>query len=85
MRRWPGWWVWDVELTPHVLKRMEDRGFTEVDLRRMIDGARDLKPDILRGRWQVLTRLGRRRWVVIVEPDVAKQVVVIVTAYPSGE
>lgn len=45
MRRGPGWWVWDLELTPHVLKRMEDRGFTEVDLRRMIDDARDLKPE----------------------------------------
>jgi hypothetical protein len=26
---WPHWWDWDVELTPHVEKRMEDRGFTE--------------------------------------------------------
>ena len=27
----PEWWDWELELTPHVEKRMEDRTFTEVD------------------------------------------------------
>ena len=36
----PEWWDWELELTPHVEKRMEDRTFSEVDLRLML-GARD--------------------------------------------
>ena len=31
----PDWWDWEVELTAHIEKRMEDRDFTEVDLRAM--------------------------------------------------
>lgn len=33
---WPHWWDWEIELTPHLEKRMEDRGFTELDLRGML-------------------------------------------------
>jgi hypothetical protein len=33
---WPDWWEWELELTPHLEKRMEDREFTEVDLRAII-------------------------------------------------
>ena len=32
---WPAWWDWELELTAHVLKRMVDRRFSEVDLRSM--------------------------------------------------
>jgi hypothetical protein len=32
---WPEWWSWDLELTPHLMKRMVDRQFNEVDLRLM--------------------------------------------------
>ena len=35
----PEWWEWDLEITPHVEKRMEQRDFTEIDLRRMLDSA----------------------------------------------
>ena len=35
-RRWPEWWNWELELSPHLLKRMVDRRFTEVDVRRML-------------------------------------------------
>lgn len=31
---WPDWWAWDLEFTPHLEKRMEDRDFTEIDLTR---------------------------------------------------
>jgi hypothetical protein len=34
---WPGWWDWELELSPHLLKRMTDRRFTEIDLRRMLN------------------------------------------------
>jgi len=40
--RWPAWWVWELELTPHVLKRMVDREFTELDLRQMLEDASSL-------------------------------------------
>jgi hypothetical protein len=36
---WPVWWEWELEITPHLEKRMEDREFTEVDLRAMLTRA----------------------------------------------
>jgi len=34
---WPEWWDWELDLSPHLLERMVDRGFSEVDLRRMME------------------------------------------------
>ena len=32
---WPAWWSWEVDLgNPHLIKRMRDRGFDEIDLRQ---------------------------------------------------
>jgi hypothetical protein len=28
-QQWPERWTWELEMTPHVLKRMVDRDFTE--------------------------------------------------------
>ena len=50
MKQWPPWWVWELELSPHLLKRMEDRRFTEVDLRRMLEQATGYRPDVATGR-----------------------------------
>src|SRR5207253_4342675 len=58
--RWPAWWVWELELTPHVLKRMVDREFTELDLRQMLEDASSLRPDVEEGRW-VVTAAGHGR------------------------
>jgi hypothetical protein len=63
---------------------MEDRDFTEVDLRDMLEQARYLRPDIVAGRWIVETRHRRHDWEVIVEPDQEEQVLVVITAYPRG-
>jgi Domain of unknown function (DUF4258) len=79
---WPLWWTWELELTPHLEKRMEDRGFTEVDLRRMLEHARGVRPDIVEGRWIIETHHRRHVWEVIVEPDEIDELLVIVTAYP---
>jgi len=38
-RECPEWWDWELELNPHWLKRMGDRRFTEIDLRRMLHRA----------------------------------------------
>lgn len=81
--RWPGWWEWDLELSPHLLKRMEDRRFTEIDLRAMLGRATVLEREALPGRWLVTTRHRGRGWSVIVEPDPILEVIVVVTAYPA--
>ncbi len=61
---------------------MVDRGFTEVELRHMLERAVSLRRDIVRGRWVVGTRHQRRRWEVIVEPDYEAERLVVITAYP---
>jgi hypothetical protein len=33
----PDWWEFELELSPHLLDQMIDRGFTETDLRLMIE------------------------------------------------
>ena len=81
MPTWPSWWEWELELTPHVEKRMEDRGFTEVALRRMMERAHAIKPDIVEGRHVVQTRHSGAAWEVIVEPDDVAELLVVVTAY----
>ena len=81
MSAWPGWWEWELELTPHLFKRMEDRGFTEVDLRAMLEAAEGFRPDVIEDRYVIETRFRTRSWEVIVEPDAAAQLLIVVTAY----
>ncbi len=38
-QQWPEWWDWELELCPHLLKRMMDRQFNEIDLRKMLNHA----------------------------------------------
>lgn len=84
MRR-PAWWDWELMLTFHVERRMEDRGFTEVDLRAMMEAASGWRRDHVEDRFVLLCRLRGRRWQVIIEPDEDRQVLVIITAYCTGE
>jgi len=65
-----------------LFKRMQDRRFSELDLRTMLDNATTLHPDVEPGRWAIIARHRRRRWEVIVEPDEEARVLVVVTAYP---
>lgn len=81
MATWPEWWTWEVELTPHLEKRMEDRGFTEVDLRRMLGRAVAFRADVVEARYVIETVHGGRPWEVIVEPDDVDRLVVVITAY----
>jgi hypothetical protein len=78
---WPEWWSWDLELARHLERRMEDRGFTELELRFMLGKARALRPDVLEGRWVVETRHQGRDWEVILEPDPRVRCLVVITAY----
>ena len=61
---------------------MEDRGFTEVELRRMIEKAKRLRRLPRRGRWAVETMHKGTRWEVIVKPETMTKRLEIITAYP---
>ena len=78
---WPPWWEWEIELTPHLEKRMEDREFNEVDLRTMLEDARGYRDDVVDGRYVIETEHKRTTWEVIVEPDEIDHLLVVVTAY----
>jgi hypothetical protein len=55
-----------MELSAHFLKRMEDRAFNEVDLRRMLEYASDHRADILEAGSSstsgIPNSLGRSSW-----------------------
>jgi len=79
---WPEWWDWEFEFSPHLEKRMVDRDFNEIDLRRMLEHAKGYYPDIVEGRWVIETRHRRQAWEVVVEPDPDEELLVVITAYP---
>lgn len=83
LRRRPHWWHWEVVLSSHVERRMERRDFNEVELRRMLEHGERVRRDHVEGRFAVHARHRRRPWVVIVEPDVERTCVLVVTAYPE--
>ena len=72
-------------MSAHLLKRMEDRAFNEVDLRRMLEQAGGYRADILEGRFVIDARQAGRSWEVIVEPDDVHQLLVVITAYPLDQ
>jgi hypothetical protein len=78
---WPVWWTWNIELSPHLLKRMIDRRFTEAELRAMMEDARGFRVSADPARFIVETRHEGQNWEIIVEPDEGAQLLVIVTAY----
>ena len=81
----PKWWVWELVLTSHVELRMEERDFTEIDLRRMLERASTVEPARAEGRFEVVTRHGGRKWSVILEPDLGERLLFLVTAFPTDE
>jgi hypothetical protein len=64
---------------------MEDRDFSELDLRSMLERAKGYHADVVEDRWVIETSLASRQWEVIVEPDDNAHLLVIVTAYPIEE
>lgn len=79
---WPAWWEWELDLSPHLLKRMVDRGFSEIELRSMMELARELREGEEPGRWVVETSHESGPWQVIVQPDPADRLLVVITAFP---
>ena len=61
---------------------MLQRGFTEIDLRTMLEQAIAYRPDFVEGRWIVETHHRRHSWEIVVEPDYPEGSLVVITAYP---
>ncbi len=81
MVEWPDWWSWELELSPHLLKRMADRGLNEPDVRLMLQDATGYHADYEPGRWVIESRHAGDAWEVIVEPMEDERVLLLVTAY----
>ena len=64
---------------------MEDRGFSEVELRIMIQEATGLRPSVEAGRWIATVIHDSESWEIVVEPDRQHHLIVVVTAYPVEE
>jgi hypothetical protein len=78
---WPVWWQWELQFSPHALRRMLDRTFSETDLRLMMEDAVGYRPDEEPGRFVVETAHDEKPWEIILEPDPADRLLVVVTAY----
>lgn len=64
---------------------MEDRDFSEVDLRAMLEHAQGYRAADVEDRWVIETSLRSQRWEIIVEPDHDLRLLVVVTGYPVKE
>ena len=78
----PDWWNWELELTPHLWKRMVDRGFNEADVRTMLDDVVNIVPKGNQ-RFRVVAALEGKSWIVILEPDPGDEAILVITAYPN--
>jgi hypothetical protein len=78
---WPAWWQWELELTRHTRQRLQERNLSEIELRRLLYHARSYRASWVEGRWRIEGRHGGRRWVVVVEPDLERELLVVVTLF----
>ena len=60
MPTWPDWWEWELELSSHLFKRMAERDFSEIEVRRMLSVASSFRADVVPGRWIIETRHRRK-------------------------
>jgi len=81
----PEWWDWEIELTPPLLKRMLDRGFSEVDLRLMLTDASEYAPSSSPHRFILQCEHLSEVWEVVVEPDETDEVLLVITAYRKDQ
>jgi Domain of unknown function (DUF4258) len=85
MPTFPEWWSWDLSFTGHAELRMEQRGVTELEVRAMLERATRFEASIVEGRFLIHTQRGQDPWVVIVEPDAAARLLVVVTVYEVSQ
>jgi len=63
---WPDWWDWEIELTPHLQKRMERSRLQRGRPPAHVERARGHRADIVEGRVVIETERKRARWEVII-------------------
>ncbi len=63
---------------------MPERGFSEADLRLMLEVATGLRRHQVPDRWNLETRHADRRWRIVLELDPARRLIIVVTAYMVG-
>jgi hypothetical protein len=80
----PDWWDWPLTFTAHVEARMEERQFSEVELRTMFAAATRISDARRPGRFLIACRHRDVPWTVVVEPDPAAQLLFVVTAFPRS-
>jgi len=81
----PEWWEWPLAFTAHVESRMEERQFSEVELRTMLTDATRIVSARRPGRFLVTSRQGGKPWVVVLEPDEDEQLLFVVTAFAPSK
>lgn len=64
---------------------MEEREFSEVELRTMLADAGRVVSARRPGRFLVSTRYGGKPWAVVLEPDKDERLLFIVTAFPKDK
>jgi hypothetical protein len=62
---------------------MIERGFSEADLRQMLQDAESLVGDPEPGRWRCVTKLRGRTWIVVLDPDASQKLIVVITAFQA--
>lgn len=77
----PEWWEWPLAFTAHVESRMEERGFSELELRTMIAEATRVVSARHPGRFVVTTRHVGEPWSVVLEPERDDRLLFVVTAF----
>ena len=81
MQSWPDWWQYEIVISSHLIERMEDRGFSEIDVRAMFDDATQWRQSIVPGRFVITTAHQSEAWEIVVEPDELGGTLIVVTAY----
>ena len=81
MREWPEWWNYELVLSPHMIERMQERKFSELDLRTMLNDAQGYHQSVVSGRFLIESRHARQRWEIVVEPDELERTLIVITAY----
>jgi hypothetical protein len=81
MQTWPEWWQFDLVISPHVVARMEERNFNEIDLRTMLEQATKWRESAATGRFIIASSFEAQQWEIVVEPDEYEHLLIIVTAY----
>jgi predicted TIM-barrel fold metal-dependent hydrolase len=69
----------------YLLAALETLGPTFVGVTQLPASVSEAEIRRLEGRWVIETRHRGRAWEVIVEPDLERQLLVVVTAYPVWE